>query len=137
MRFFTIITALVSAAAVSARPTTGGVELAKRDINLLGDGRGATVWKQRNFVGTLEPNEKTAIPGNNYCANLDAVYGDWDKKIRSLTVEKGYKCSFYTVHNCVAKGHVLQLGSKDQGFSEPELEPQFDQTFQSAVCAKL
>jgi len=55
------------------------------------DGRGATIFTNKNFNG-----RSTAIPANDFCTDIDNIFGNFDGKIRSVTVEKGYHCKFYT-----------------------------------------
>jgi len=55
------------------------------------DGRGATLYKKQNAGG-----DGFAIPGNSgYCTDLDNVFGDYDGKVRSFSVEQGYQCEFF------------------------------------------
>jgi hypothetical protein len=54
------------------------------------DGRGCTLWKQQEFVG----GDIGILPSS--CGNLDKAPGNWDLQTRSLAIEPGYKCTFWT-----------------------------------------
>jgi hypothetical protein len=98
MQLFIPVLALLSTL-VAAVPTVSPTPRPQRPISLhntnipqaSSDGRGATIFKDKNFKG-----QSTAIPANNFCTNINNIFGEFDGKIRSLTVEKGYQCKFYT-----------------------------------------
>jgi hypothetical protein len=56
-----------------------------------GDGRGATIWSEQKYAG-----QSVAIPGNEYCADLGMIMPNLEGKGRSIMVEAGYSCQFYT-----------------------------------------
>ena len=70
------------------QPKPAPIEI--RDIKIRGDGRAATIFKSSNLHG-----ESTFVPANNYCTNINVVPGGFDGEIRSLSVERGFKCSWY------------------------------------------
>ena len=51
---------------------------------------GATIYKSKHFAG-----DSTAIPANTWCTDLSDIFGDFDGQVRSLAVEKGYRCQFF------------------------------------------
>ncbi|KAI4927231.1 uncharacterized protein J4E92_006398 [Alternaria infectoria] len=95
------------------------------------DGRGATIFTDKNFNG-----RSTAIPANDFCTDIDNIFGNFDGKIRSVTVEKGYHCKFYTGHDCPANGQKMECGSKDQASVFGDLGT-FDYKIHSAYCTKI
>ncbi|KAI4649634.1 hypothetical protein J4E93_003954 [Alternaria ventricosa] len=95
------------------------------------DGRGATIFTDKNFNG-----RSTAIPANDFCTDMNNIFGNFDGKIRSVTVEKGYHCKFYTGHDCPANGQKMECGSKDQASVFGDLGT-FDYKIHSAYCTKL
>ncbi|KAF2786226.1 hypothetical protein K505DRAFT_202262, partial [Melanomma pulvis-pyrius CBS 109.77] len=101
------------------------------------DGRGATIWKQQNMIGDIVPADQTAVPGNAWCTNLNNIFGGWDKKVRSLVVQDGYKCQFYTEYDCPTAGLYLDLGSKDDLVLQPTLTADFDLKIHSVFCAAI
>jgi hypothetical protein len=54
------------------------------------DGRGATIFTSIDLKG-----KSTFIPGNPYCHDLNKIFGDFDGKVRSIIVRKGFKCRFF------------------------------------------
>lgn len=55
------------------------------------DGRGASIYKNQTCGG-----DAFGIPGNsNYCTDLDNIFAQYDGKLRSFRVEKGYQCEFF------------------------------------------
>ena len=54
------------------------------------DGRGCTLWKQQDFLGV----DIGILPTS--CGNLNQAPGNWDMQTRSLAIEPGYKCTFWT-----------------------------------------
>ena len=59
-------------------------------VEIRGDGRAATIFKNANLGG-----ESTFIPSNPYCTDISNIFGGFDGKVRSLSVAKGFKCDFY------------------------------------------
>ncbi|KAF1942260.1 hypothetical protein EJ02DRAFT_454459 [Clathrospora elynae] len=92
-----------------------------------GDGRGATIWSEKNIQG-----RSTAIPANNYCTDMNNIFGDWDGKIRSIRVEAGYSCQFNRGYEC--GGGVLEFGRPDVILVMDDLGPLFDLNIHSARC---
>ena len=39
--------------------------------------------------------ENTFIPANDFCTDMTSIFGGFDGNVRSLSVEKGVKCTFY------------------------------------------
>ncbi|KAF2713134.1 hypothetical protein K504DRAFT_131618 [Pleomassaria siparia CBS 279.74] len=56
----------------------------------------ATIYKQQDLRGEVDPREKTNIWASTDCMNLDQRYGNWDNMTRSLTVKAGNFCRFHT-----------------------------------------
>ncbi|KAF1836428.1 hypothetical protein BDW02DRAFT_567010 [Decorospora gaudefroyi] len=94
------------------------------------NGRGATVWKNKKFQGP-----STAIPANNWCTDMNNIFGNWDAKTRSIKVEAGYKCRFYLDYGCT--GPKIEFGSPDGRMMLDDLGPSFDLSIHSAYCAPL
>ncbi|KAE8872380.1 hypothetical protein PTNB73_01531 [Pyrenophora teres f. teres] len=62
------------------------------DLPSSNDGRGCTIWKNQ----TCGPDPGFPIPGDSgYCTDLDNLLSDYDGKVRSFRVEKGYQCEFF------------------------------------------
>ncbi|KAL7774012.1 hypothetical protein CFE70_003981 [Pyrenophora teres f. teres 0-1] len=62
------------------------------DLPSFNDGRGCTIWKNQ----TCGPDPGFPIPGDSgYCTDLDNLLSDYDGKVRSFRVEKGYQCEFF------------------------------------------
>lgn len=59
------------------------------------DARAATIYKSSGAVNDGTFDQSTFLPANNYCTNISVIPGGFDGKIKSLSVEKGSKCSFY------------------------------------------
>lgn len=57
------------------------------------DGRAATIYKHANLVGLN--NDSTFIPANGFCTDISNIFGGFDGRIESLSVEKGFRCAFY------------------------------------------
>jgi hypothetical protein len=55
-----------------------------------GDGRGATIFTALQLTG-----DSTAIPANEFCNDLNNIFGNFDGRVRSLAVENGYRCRVY------------------------------------------
>lgn len=105
--------------------------------DIAADGRGATIFKQQNLQGSQVPGDKTAVPGNTYCADLSNIFGNWDGKVRSLKVEPGYRCKFFTAYGCPASGQKLELGKKGVFLVANQLPTEFDEKIHSVICSKL
>ncbi|EDU47919.1 hypothetical protein PTRG_05012 [Pyrenophora tritici-repentis Pt-1C-BFP] len=61
-------------------------------LNPFNDSRGCTIFKDQ----TCGSDPGFAIPGDSgYCADLNNLFADYDGKVRSFRVEKGYQCEFY------------------------------------------
>ncbi|KAF2472913.1 uncharacterized protein BDR25DRAFT_312786 [Lindgomyces ingoldianus] len=115
------------------------VEVKERDDEgtIPDDGRGATIFKQQDLIGETVPADKTAIPGNAWCTDLTMIYGNWDGRVRSLVVQLGYKCQFYTTYGCPSSSPKLSLGSKDESTKLRTLSEEFDEKIHSVVCVKI
>ena len=92
-------------------------------------GRGATIFTGQNSSGS-----STAIPGISFCADLTNLYGNFDGKVRSLTVEAGYRCQFYTTYGCPANGQKLDITGAQQ---DGQLSNVFDYNIHSVICAQV
>lgn len=88
MKLSTPLTAALSAAATALPTTTPALSL-----ELRADGRAATIFKHPNLA--IVNNDSTFIPANSYCTDISNIFGGFDGKIRSVSVEKGVKCNFY------------------------------------------
>jgi hypothetical protein len=75
---------------VRSLPGTLPVQPKPAPVEIRGDGRAATIFKNANLGG-----ESTFIPSNPYCTDISNIFGGFDGKVRSLSVEKGFKCDFY------------------------------------------
>ncbi|KAJ4364647.1 hypothetical protein N0V83_009244 [Neocucurbitaria cava] len=121
MHIFIIILALLSAL-IHALPAPPNA-----------DGRGATLWTLRAFQGS-----SVAIPASAWCTDMNNVFGNFDGKARSLSVEGGYKCQFYTEYGCsAAKGKKLEYGNAKKGVKVAALTGDFEGKIHSAYCAKI
>ncbi|KAH7071906.1 hypothetical protein BKA63DRAFT_554808 [Paraphoma chrysanthemicola] len=95
------------------------------------DGRGATVFKEQNLKG-----DSTAIPSNLWCTDLNNIFGGFDYKVRSVIVEKGYRCRFYTLWGCPADAENYEFGSKEQALAVGELPGWLDRKIHSVWCGE-
>ncbi|CAO2653723.1 Nn.00g031340.m01.CDS01 [Neocucurbitaria sp. VM-36] len=120
MHIFIILVALLSAL-INALPAISN-----------GDGRGATIWTLRGFQGS-----SVAIPANNWCTDMNNVFGNFDGNARSLTVASSYKCQFYTEYGCPSKGKKLDYGRSDRDVALAYLPADFDRKIHSAYCSKI
>ena len=82
---------------------------------------------------SVSPGQNTFIPGSSWCTNLSAIYGSFEKQVRSVTINKAYQCRFYIDENCPTHGSSLGLGSKTQSVYRKEMGPQFEGT-KSVFC---
>ncbi|KAF1850732.1 uncharacterized protein K460DRAFT_271364, partial [Cucurbitaria berberidis CBS 394.84] len=96
------------------------------------DGRGATIWTSHGFQGA-----SVAIPANNWCTDMNNLFGDFDGKARSIVVASGYKCQFYTEYRCPSNGRKLDEGMVNREVAMAELPGDFDLKIHSAYCAKI
>ncbi|KAL6708042.1 hypothetical protein ACN47E_003476 [Coniothyrium glycines] len=96
------------------------------------DGRGATIYSMTYYRGS-----SAAIPANAWCNNLDNIFGKFDGTTRSITVEKGFKCSFHLERDCPSNGARLDLGSKDVGQGLGKLSQAYDKKIRSVHCARI
>jgi hypothetical protein len=96
------------------------------------DGHGATILTSPNLQG-----ERTGIPGNAWCTDLNNIFGNFDGKVRSMVVEKGYTCQFHVNHGCPANGWKYEFGSKDTALGVGELPEWLDQKIHSVYCAQI
>ncbi|KAF2450247.1 hypothetical protein P171DRAFT_136723 [Karstenula rhodostoma CBS 690.94] len=55
-----------------------------------------TLYKAKNLAGKTSPTDYTPVPADSGCLDLSSLYGAWEGKTRSLVVQEGYKCDFYT-----------------------------------------
>ncbi|KAF1996629.1 hypothetical protein P154DRAFT_579728 [Amniculicola lignicola CBS 123094] len=99
--------------------------------------RAATLFKKPHFDGVNEGTDVTAIQTwYDSCQIFEGWYGGWDKAARSIVVEKGFKCVFFTNADC--KGTpVLQLGDKKRFAVLGQLPKEADGTLRSAKCPKF
>jgi hypothetical protein len=63
--------------------------------NFRNDGA-CTLYKAKNLAGKTSPTDYVPVPADSGCLDLSSLYGAWEGKTRSLVVQKGYKCDFYT-----------------------------------------
>ncbi|KAF2849471.1 hypothetical protein T440DRAFT_469237 [Plenodomus tracheiphilus IPT5] len=105
---------------------------AARSITARNDGRGATIYTSTKFGGRL-----FAIPGSNYCTSLNEIYGDFDAKTRSIIIDQGYRCEFYTSYDCAEKSPYAHFGSPRMPISVPFLRPDYDSTIHSVYCTSI
>jgi hypothetical protein len=96
------------------------------------DGRGATIFTSLGLQG-----ESTGIPGNAWCTDLNNIFGNFDCKVRSIVVEKGYTCQFHVNHGCPANGWKYEFGSKDTALGVGELPEWLNQKIHSIFCAQI
>ncbi|KAH3911704.1 hypothetical protein HBI56_140330 [Parastagonospora nodorum] len=97
------------------------------------DGRGATIYTSPNFQG-----DSTFVPGtSSYCGDLNNIFGNFDGRVRSIVVEKGYRCQFYIGHDCPANGSEYDCGSKDASDAISTLPDWVDSKVHSIFCAKI
>merc|ERR1712137_102159 len=96
---------------------------------------GATIYKSKHFAG-----DSTAIPANAWCTDLSDIFGDFDGQVRSLAVEKGYRCQFFLDRGCsdyAPSSRKLDLSCIDSDVKKADLEPAFDLKLHSAYCALI
>ncbi|KAF2127631.1 hypothetical protein P153DRAFT_387370 [Dothidotthia symphoricarpi CBS 119687] len=122
MRVSISILGLMSALVAAAPTATGG---------------GATIYKQQNLAVSPLGTDSTSIPANAYCTDLNNIFGDFDGKVRSLSVEKGVKCQFYLNTGCPTDGTKKEVGSKDKKVEEKTLAKEWDGKIRSVFCQKI
>ncbi|KAJ4355268.1 hypothetical protein N0V95_003098 [Ascochyta clinopodiicola] len=111
MQLTTILLVTIGGLA-TALPTT-----TTSPIELRSDARAATLFKHPNLE-TVNA-DSTFIPSIAYCTDISNIFGGFDGKIRSLSVEKGFKCNFYKEAGCgvndfTGGGAVLEVGFRDR-----------------------
>ncbi|KAF2245533.1 hypothetical protein BU26DRAFT_568108 [Trematosphaeria pertusa] len=138
MRISTIVAALTSAIAVSALPTASSlvsrIETCDKSPS---DGRAATLFKQQNLIGENVATDYTPLPADSGCIDMSSFFGNWEGKTRSLVVNAGFKCEFYTEFKCPADCPKLALGSKTAQALQKTLPEAFDERIYSAKCTKF
>ncbi|KAF2623271.1 hypothetical protein BU25DRAFT_478499 [Macroventuria anomochaeta] len=139
------LTTALQGALVTALPTTlltiptilEPIEIrAPALLEVRADGRAATIYKSANLSG-----ESTFIPANNYCTNIDNIFGGFDGKIKSLGVEKGSKCDFYQESGCGLNdlnggGVVLEVGFRNKKDERRQLGS-WEGRIKSVYCQRL
>ncbi|KAF2279221.1 uncharacterized protein EI97DRAFT_498738 [Westerdykella ornata] len=111
------------------------------------DDRAATLYKQPNRPsGGQNRNHQDwiALPGNypgrGFCIDMSNLFGNWDEATRSLSVEKGFRCAFYSEVGCSSsksKGAMwVELGEKDKEVLVDGLG-RMDRRIRSAECWRL
>lgn len=52
--------------------------------------------KQQNLIGENVATDYTPLPADSGCIDMSSFFGNWEGKTRSLVVNAGFKCEFYT-----------------------------------------
>ncbi|CAI6334101.1 unnamed protein product [Periconia digitata] len=132
MRATFFISALVSASAVSALPTilSSRGEYCDKSPS---DGRAATIFKQQDFQGDNVAADFQPVPVTyGSCFSMNNFYGNWASTTRSLIVNDGFKCEFYTDATCTSAPLCL-TGQGEQNVQHT-LPEGFDGNIQSVQC---
>ncbi|KAF1952306.1 hypothetical protein CC80DRAFT_495381 [Byssothecium circinans] len=138
MRTTFLLPALLSASAVVAMPaSTKLFQRSEYCDKSPADGRGATIFKQQDLAGDRVATDYTPIPvTDDFCFNLSSTYGGWYGAARSLVVNDGFKCEFYTEFQCA--GEVLCLSGTDGAQNiQTSLPEGFDSAIKSVQCRAL
>jgi hypothetical protein len=69
----------------------------------------------------LSPVSAIAVPGKHFCQHVSNLYGGWEGRIRSLSVEDGWKCTFHTEVGCAANQFSWTMG-REKGEGKDELK---------------
>ena len=85
-----LTTALPAVPALPAPTSIRAATFPAAPLAIRTDGRAATIYKTANLAG-----DSTFLPADNYCVDVSNIYGGFDGEIKSLSVEKGFKCDFY------------------------------------------
>lgn len=91
---------------------------------------GGVLYADRFYTGAT-----VGCLGNSWCMNLHGI--DWDRKARSVAVEKGYTCAFYTEHDCPTWADRLVVGNNDTRVGVPELRSGIDANIRAVYCARM
>ena len=75
------------------------------------------------------------LPTDGACFDLTSLYGGWEDAARSLVVQKGFKCEFYTAFTC--GGTPLCLNAKEGKVVQKTLPEAFDSRIKSVQCKKM
>ncbi|KAA8611850.1 hypothetical protein PtrSN002B_003184 [Pyrenophora tritici-repentis] len=103
-------------------------------LNPFNDSRGCTIFKDQ----TCGSDPGFAIPGDSgYCADLNNLFADYDGKVRSFRVEKGYQCEFYLDIGCPAYKSHISYGSLTESVNVPTLNSTYDRKIRSIYCCNL
>ncbi|KAJ4354148.1 uncharacterized protein N0V89_005881 [Didymosphaeria variabile] len=96
-----------------------------------------TLYKAKNLAGKTSPTDYTPIPADSGCLDLSSLYGAWEGKTRSLVVQEGYKCDFYTDFTCPTSSTPLCLNASDKKITKKTLPAAWDQKIKSVKCEKM
>ncbi|KAL5406110.1 hypothetical protein PMIN06_004444 [Paraphaeosphaeria minitans] len=95
-----------------------------------------TLFKAKNLAGKTSPTDYTPVPADSGCLDLSSLYGAWEGKTRSLVVQAGYKCDFYTDPQCPTSATPLCLNASAEKITMKTLPKEWDQKIQSVKCEK-
>ncbi|KAF1912981.1 hypothetical protein BDU57DRAFT_541676 [Ampelomyces quisqualis] len=84
----------------------------------------------------LATGEPASIPANNWCTDLNNIFGNFNNQVRSMIVEKGFKCGFFVNNQCPASGIKYEFGSKDLALAVGELPEWLDMRIKSVYCSE-
>ncbi|KAH7385429.1 hypothetical protein DE146DRAFT_759667 [Phaeosphaeria sp. MPI-PUGE-AT-0046c] len=96
------------------------------------EGQGAIIFTEPKRQG-----DSAMIPGNAWCTDLSNIFGNFDGKVRSMVVEKGFRCRFHVNKGCPATGDKYEFGSKDLTLAVGKLPEWLDRKIHSVYCAQL
>ncbi|KAF9693305.1 hypothetical protein EKO04_008620 [Ascochyta lentis] len=116
-----------------------GITTALPTLELRGDERAATLFKHPDLA--VVNSDSTFVPGSSYCTDISNIFGGFDGKIRSLSVESGFKCDFYKEAGCGVNelksgGAVLEVGLKAKKDERKQLGD-WDGKIASVYCQAL
>lgn len=67
-----------------------------------------------------------------------SIYGDeWDRKTRSVAVEQGYSCTFYTERACPPGAGHITMGRVEGRTGIAKLPPGMDLAIRSVFCSRM
>ncbi|KAF1976550.1 hypothetical protein BU23DRAFT_29335 [Bimuria novae-zelandiae CBS 107.79] len=94
-----------------------------------------TLYKAQQLKGSLSTTDYTFVPAGSGCLDLTSLFGIWEDKTRSLVVQEGYKCEYFTEFQCTSE--PLCLNASDKKIIKKTLPAAFDKKIKSVKCEKV
>ncbi|OAL03057.1 hypothetical protein IQ06DRAFT_346023 [Phaeosphaeriaceae sp. SRC1lsM3a] len=115
----TSVTVVALLSAVTALPTAV--------VGAAAEGQGAIIFTEPERKG-----DSAMIPGNAWCTDLSNIFGNFNGRVRSMVVEKGFPN--FINKGCPADGDKYEFGSKDLTLAVGKLPEWLDQKIHSVYC---